>query len=46
MKQKKKRGLMPSGAKRIAKVWSCLVIACLLVSMMALPCFAQETDPV
>ena len=37
---------MPSGAKRIAKVWSCLVIVCLLVSMMTLSCFAQETDPV
>ena len=45
MKQKKKRGLMPSGAKRITKVWSCAVIVCLLVSMMTLSCFAQETDP-
>ena len=46
MKHNQKRGLMPSGAKRIAKVWSCLVIVCLLVSMMTLSCFAQETDPV
>ena len=46
MKHNQKRGLMPSGAKRITKVWSCAVIACLLVSMMTLSCFAQETDPV
>lgn len=46
MKHNPKRGLMPSGAKRIIKVWSCIVIVCLLVSMMAFPCFAQETDPV
>ena len=46
MKLNQKRGLMPSGAKRITKVWSCAVIACLLVSMMTLSCFAQETDPV
>lgn len=45
MKHNQKRGLMPSGAKRITKVWSCAVIACLLVSMMTLSCFAQETDP-
>ena len=46
MKHNQKRGLIPSGAKRITKVWSCAVIACLLVSMMTLSCFAQETDPV
>ena len=45
MKLNQKRGRMPSGAKRITKVWSCLVIVCLLVSMMTLSCFAQETDP-
>ena len=46
MKHNQKRGLMPSGAKRITKVWSCMVIVCMLVSMMTLSCFAQETDPV
>ena len=46
MKNKKNRELMPSGAKKIVKVGSCIVIVCLLVSMMAVSAFAAETDPV
>lgn len=48
MKNNKNKEVKPFGTKKTVavKVWSCLVIVCLLVPMMALPCFAQETDPV
>jgi uncharacterized membrane protein len=46
MKNKKNRELMPSGARKIVKAWSCIVIVCLMVSMMAVSAFAAETDPV
>ena len=46
MKNKKNRELMPSGAKKIVKVWSCIVMICLMISMMAVSAFAAENDPV
>ena len=46
MRNKKNRELMPSGARKIVKVWSCIVIVCLMISMMAVSAFAAETDPV
>ena len=36
---------MSSGAKKIIKVWTCVVIVCLMVSMMTMPCFAADEDP-
>ena len=45
MKNKKNRELMPSGARKIVKVWSCIVIVCLMVSMMAVSAFAAD-DPI
>ena len=46
MKNKKNKQLMPAGAKKLVRVWTCIVIVCLMVSMMALTCFAAEDDPV
>ena len=46
MKNKKNREQMPSGARKIFKVWSCIVIGCLMISMMVVSAFATETDPV
>lgn len=46
MKNKKNRELMPAGAKKIVRAWTCIVMVCLMVSMMALTCFAVEDDPV
>ena len=46
MKNKKNRELMSSGARKVIKVWSCIVIVCLMVSMMALTCFAADDDPI
>ena len=46
MKNKKNREPMPLGAKKIVKVWTCIVMVCLMLSMMAVSAFAAETDPV
>ena len=46
MKNKKNRELMPLGARKIVKVWSCIVIVCFMISMMAVSAFAAESDPV
>ena len=46
MKNKKNRELMPSGARKIVKVWTCSVMVCLMISMMAVSAFAAESDPV
>ena len=46
MKNKKNRELMPSGARKIVKVWTCIVMVCLMISMMAVSAFAAESDPV
>ena len=45
MKNKKNRDQMPSGAKKIVKAWTCVVIVCLMVSMMTMTCFAADEDP-
>ena len=44
MKNKKKEW-MSSGAKKIIKVWTCIVIICLMASMMTMTCFAADEDP-
>ena len=46
MKNKKNRELMPSDARKIVKVWTCIVMVCLMISMMAVSAFAAESDPV
>lgn len=46
MKNLMKREPMPTGARKIVRVWTCFVLVCLMVSMMTLTCFAAETDPV
>ena len=46
MKNKKNRELMPSGARKIVKVWTFIVMVCLMISMMAVSAFAAESDPV
>ena len=46
MKNKKNRELMPTGARKIVKVWTCIVMVCLMISMMAVSAFAAESDPV
>ena len=44
MKNKKKEW-MSSGAKKIIKVWTCIVIIYLMASMMTITCFAADEDP-
>ena len=46
MKINKNCELMPSGTKKMVKVWTGIVITCLILSMMVLPCFAEESDPI
>lgn len=41
-----KRTQMPMGAKRFMKVWMCIVLALLMVSLCAVSVFAAEDDPV
>ena len=45
IKNKKNKERMPSGAKKIVKAWTCVVIVCLMVSMMTMTCFAADEDP-
>ena len=37
---------MPTGAKRFMKVWTCIVLALLMVTLCAVSVFAAEDDPV
>lgn len=46
MKNKKNKKIVPSGARKLVKVWTCIVIVCLMISMMALSCFAADGDPI
>ena len=46
MRNKKNREPMPSGARKIFKIWTCIVIVCLMVSMMAVSAFAADEDPI
>ena len=46
MRNKKNREPMPSAARKIFKVWTCIVIVCLMVSMMAVSAFAADEDPI
>lgn len=41
-----KKTQMPTGAKRFMKVWTCIVIALLMVTLCAVSVFAAEDDPV
>ncbi len=41
-----KRMQMPTGAKRFMKVWACIVLALLMVTLCAVSVFAAEDDPV
>lgn len=41
-----KRTQMPAGAKRFMKVWTCIVLALLMVTLCAVSVFAAEDDPV
>ena len=45
MKYKKKRKRMPIGARKIVRAWICMVVVCLMVSIMAISAFATESDP-
>ena len=44
MKKNKQR--MPSGARKALKLWALLVLAAVMVSALALTCFATEDDPI
>lgn len=46
MKNKKNKLPMPAGAKKVMRVWTGIVLACLMVSMLAVTCFAANDDPV
>lgn len=46
MKNKKNRELMPTGAKMSVRAWTCIVIVYLMISMMAVTCFAEGDDPI
>ena len=41
-----KKTPMPTGAKRFMKVWTCIVLALLMVTLCAVSVFAAEDDPV
>ena len=41
-----KRTQLPMGAKRFMKVWTCIVLALLMVTLCAVSVFAAEDDPV
>lgn len=41
-----KKTQMPTGAKRFMKVWTCIVLALLMVTLCAVSVFAAEDDPV
>ena len=41
-----KRTQMPTGAKCFMKVWTCIVLALLMVTLCAVSVFAAEDDPV
>ena len=45
MKNKKNKDQMPLGAKKTIKVWTYIVIICLMASMMTMTCFAADEDP-
>ena len=44
MKKNKQR--MPSGARKTLKFWAFLMLAAVMVSVLALTCFAAEDDPI
>lgn len=44
MKKNKRR--MPDGARKALKLWVFLVLAAVLVTALALTCFAAEDDPI
>ena len=44
MKKNKRR--MPRGARKALKLWVFLVLAAVMVSALALTCFAVEDDPI
>lgn len=46
MKNKKNNLPMPASAKRVMRVWTCIVLACLMISALAVTCFAANDDPV
>ena len=46
MKNEKNKGQIPSRARKICKVWGCVIIVCLMVSTMASECWAVTDDPV
>lgn len=46
MKNKKNKLPLPASAKKVMRVWTCIVLACLMVSMLAVTCFAANDDPV
>ena len=46
MKNNKKQKQTPPGAIKIFKAWTCIVIVCLILSMMVMTCYAAEDDPI
>ena len=44
---KKRNNNMPTGAKRLLKVWTCLVLVLCMVGSLTLVCFADDVnDPI
>ena len=45
MKNKNNKERTALGARKIVKIWTCVVIVCLMASMMTMTCFAADEDP-
>ena len=45
MKNKNNKERTPLSARKIVKIWTCVVIVCLMASMMTMTCFAADKDP-
>ena len=45
MKNKNNKERTALDARKIVKIWTCVVIVCLMVSMMTMTCFAADEDP-
>lgn len=46
MKRNQMKKPMPDGAKKVFRVWCSIVLVALLLSAMAVTCFAADDDPI
>ena len=46
MKKKNDKEIMSSGAKKMVRIWTCIVLVCFAMSTMVVTCFAADGDPI